>query len=193
MTGDQLVADLFGHVNWDRKAKPTIQSVDQRVHSDHFAVDVAKRAAAVAGIDRGIGLQIIRDRVTARREQFAAPFAADDAVSKRIIELERRADCEGKLAHAHCVAVAELHDWQIFRVDFDHRDIGLLVRADDLGRKFAAILQFHLNFVGCLHHMKICEDVTVRPDDESRAFALDGLKISRISLGIIFVRRTLEK
>ena len=86
-----------------------------------------------------------------------------------------------------------MHNRQIFRVDLDHRNIGLLIRADDLRRKFPPVFQFHLDLVGGFHHVKICKDVTVRPDNEPRAFALDGLKISRISLGIIFVRRTLKK
>ena len=69
-------------------------------------------------------------------EKFAPAFAADHAVGERVIELEGRADREGKLSDSHRVAVGQLHDRQIFRLDLDHRDIGLFIRADDLCPKF---------------------------------------------------------
>src|SRR5207244_8601478 len=62
---DQLGADLLCHVDWDSKAQPAVHTIDERVHPNHFAVDVAKWAATVTGIDGGVGLKIIRDRVAA--------------------------------------------------------------------------------------------------------------------------------
>ena len=108
LSGDELLADLVGQVARNRETEAAVQPVDERVHADHFAVDIAKRPAAVARIDRRVGLQIIRDRIAAGREQFAAAFPADHAVGESVIELERRADGKGELAHADGVAVARI-------------------------------------------------------------------------------------
>jgi hypothetical protein len=63
VAGDQLGADLFGHVNRDGETQPTVHPVDKRVHADHFTVDVAEWSAAVAWINRRVSLQIIGDGV----------------------------------------------------------------------------------------------------------------------------------
>ena len=114
MAGDQLGADFFCHVNRNGEAQPAVHSVYQRVHPDHFAIDIAEWAAAVAGINRGVGLQVVRDGVAARLKQPAPPFAADHAVGKCVIEPEWRTDRKGELPNPHRVAIAELDDRQIF-------------------------------------------------------------------------------
>ena len=124
------------------------------------------------GIDRRIGLQIIRDGIPGVIEQFVAAFAADHAESKSVIELERRADGESKLSDAHLIAVAEMDDRQIRRIDLDHSDIRLLVASDDLRLKLAAVLELHVDPVRAVEDVIVCKNVAVRPNDESRAFAL---------------------
>src|SRR5207244_12904440 len=136
----EFAADLFNHVTRNGKTESAVHTINQRVHSDHFPVKVAQRTAAVPRINRGIGLQVIRDRITAGLKQFAAAFAADYAVGECVIELERRADSKRKLAHAHFVAVAQLDDRQIFCVNFDDGDVRLFVSAYDSRRILSAIL-----------------------------------------------------
>ena len=77
---------------------------------------------------------------------------------------------------AHRVAVGQLHHRQIGRLHLDHRDVGLLVRADHLRRKFAAILELYLDSVGAFHDVDIGVDVTILPNDKAGAFALHRLK-----------------
>src|SRR4029077_6425360 len=105
--------------NGDCEAQAAIHAVDQRVHADHFAIDVAQRSSAIAWINRCVGLQIIGNGVRASLKQFTAAFAADYAVRESVIELERRPDCERKLTYPHRVAVTQLNDWQILGVDLD--------------------------------------------------------------------------
>jgi hypothetical protein len=97
------------------------------------------------------------------------------------------------LAYAHGVTVAELDDRQIFRVDFDDGDIGLFVGAHHPGGKASAVSQFRLDFVRALDYVKVREDVTIRPDDETGPFALDRPSPPWVSALIVFVRRPLEK
>ena len=86
-----------------------------------------------------------------------------------------------------------MYDWQIGGFDLYHGDIGLFVRAHDFRLKFAAVLQFHIDPVRAFEDVIIRIDVAIVPDDESRAFTLDGLRIARISAGRILILGTLEK
>ena len=193
MASDKLGADLFGHVGRDSKTQSTVHSVDERVHADHLAIDVAEWSAAVAWINRRVGLQIIGDGIAAGGEQFVPALAAHHAIGKRVVELERRSDREGKLAYPYAVAVPELNDRQIFRVDFNYGDISLLISAHDSGWEFSAISQFHVDFVSALDHVKVRKDITVRPNDETGAFALDRPESVRVTALIAFIRRSLEE
>ncbi len=150
MAGDKLLSDFVGQIARNRETEAAVQPVDEGVHAHHLAVDIAERAAAIARVDRRIGLQVIRDRVAARREQFAPAFSADHAVGECVIELERRADGEGKLPHAHRVAVRELGHRQIRRLNLDDRDIRFFIGAHDFRLKLAAILELHIDAVGAL-------------------------------------------
>ena len=64
-----------------------------------------------------------------------------------------------------------LHRRQVGGVDLDHRHVGTLVGADDLGREFAPVGQAHRHLVGVRHHVRVGEDVAVRADDEAGARA----------------------
>ena len=58
--------------------------------------------------------------------------------------------------------IAERHGRQVLRVDLDHRDIGALVGADDLGLELAPVGEPHGHLVGVRHDVRVGEDVTVR-------------------------------
>ena len=173
MTGDKLSADFLCHVDWDSETQAPVHPVNEGVHADHFAVDVAEWTAAVAGINRGVGLQIVRDGVAVAGQQFVSAFAAHYPIGERVIELEGRADRERKLAYTYDVAVAELNDRQVFCVDFNYGNIGLLISAHYPGWKISAISQFHLDFIRTLDHVKVCKDIAVWSNDETGAFALN--------------------
>ena len=140
MTGDQLGADFLRHVNWDGEAQAAIEAIDQCIHADHFAVDIAKGTATVARIDRGVSLQVIGNSIAAGREELAAAFAADHPVSEGIVEFKGSADGEGKLTHAHRITIRQLHHRQIFRVNFNHGDVSFLVGAHCPGCELASVL-----------------------------------------------------
>ena len=194
--GDQLLADFVGEIDRDGETEPAIHAIDQRVHADDTAVDIAKRAAAVAGIDRGVGLDEIGNRVTGGAEQIAPAFPADHAASEGVIELEGRADGEGEFAYAQFVAVAHLHRGQIVRVDLDHGHVGFFIGADELGLKLAPVFQLHVDAIGTLDHVIVGEDVAVRFDDESRAFVLHRLAVAltavRIFVGLLIEEEIVE-
>ena len=139
LSRDQLLADFVGQVARNSEAKAAVQSINQRVHADNLAVDVAERTARVSRIYRSISLDVIGNAVTPVGEQFAAAFTAHHAIGEGVIQFKWRPDGEGKLPNPHRVAVAHLRHRQVFGVDFDHRDVGLLISADDFRGEFAAI------------------------------------------------------
>src|SRR5205085_12384007 len=92
------------------KANTSIPFSDHSCHADDFAINVAKRAAGVSRINRGVGLDVIRDGITAIADQFAAAFPAHHPIGKGVIEFEWRPNGESKLTDANGITVAQLHD-----------------------------------------------------------------------------------
>ena len=106
-----MLTDFIGEVDRNGEAQPAIQSVDQRVHADDLAINVAKRAAGVTRINRRVGLNVIWDGITAVADQFATSFSAHYPVGKGVIEFEWRPNSESKLPDPNGIAVAHLHHW----------------------------------------------------------------------------------
>src|SRR5207244_11786776 len=79
LSRDQLLADFVGQVARNSEAKAAVQSINQRVHADDLAVDVAERTTRVTRINRGIGLDVIGNAITHVREQLAAAFTDNHA------------------------------------------------------------------------------------------------------------------
>ena len=130
---------------------------DQRVDADHLAVEVEQRAAGIAAVDGGVGLDVAVigtgiDVAVARR---------DDAGGDGAAEAERIADRDHPFAEPQLVGIAELHRDQRLRrrLELQHRQIGLLVDADQLGLDLGAVVHDDVDLVG------IGDDVIVGHDD----------------------------
>src|SRR4029453_5521540 len=124
---------------------------------------------------------------------LAAAFATNHTVGEGVIELERRANRERKLAYAHRVAITHLRDRQIFCADLNDLDIGVFIGAHGPGWKIAANSESRLDFIGAVHHVKVREDITIWPNDEAGAFALDRLEPAPRSPGGVFLVGRCEK
>ena len=81
---------------------------DRRVQADHFAAQVEQRPAAVARIDRRVGLQevLILHAVVAQ-PQIAAAFGADDAVGDGVAQAEGTAHGQHEIADLQLAGIAE--------------------------------------------------------------------------------------
>ena len=113
---------------------------DGRVHPDHLALGVDKRAARVTGVDGCVGLEEVRERFGAgsgvpRRDRAAG--GRDDALGHRRRSLgktERVADGDDCVADDRLVGVAERHRLQVRGpADVQEGDVICLVRADERG------------------------------------------------------------
>ena len=72
---DQLVHDPAGQIDRDAEADPFVAAAvgrDRVVDPDHLALHVDERAARIAGVDRGVGLE----EVLVHRHREARPSAA---------------------------------------------------------------------------------------------------------------------
>jgi hypothetical protein len=102
---------------------------------------VGERAARVAGVERGVGLDHVVDdaawRAGARRQRAAE--RRDDAGRDRAGEAVRVADRDDELADAQPLGVAELGGHEVARVGAQHREVRERVGADDLELELAAV------------------------------------------------------
>ena len=99
-----LLGDAPREVRRHREADAAAAADDHRVDAEHVPVEVAERAARVAGVDARVGLQVVLDRVHA---EAAAALRAEHAGRHRVAEAERRADRDDPLADARGVGVGE--------------------------------------------------------------------------------------
>ena len=126
---DHVLGRVDGHREADPDAAARAAAVarrDLRVDADHAPGGVEQRAARVAGVERGVGLDHVVDREAARRGQ--PPLQRrDDAGRQRALEPERVADRDRRVADLHRGGVAELERRQVepLRVDAQQREVGV--------------------------------------------------------------------
>ncbi len=147
-----------------------------RADSDEAAGEIDERAAAVARIDGGVGLQqiLVIDFV----DGDVAFGPAQDSPADRAAVSGRVTDHEHRLAQEVRGDVVEIDKREIrFGVDFDEGEVLLLVARDVVGVVGLPVVHRHLDLqIGrALHDVLVGHDITRGIDDESRAKALKGL------------------
>src|SRR6516165_4775410 len=139
---------------------------DQRVDADDFAIEIEQRATGIAPVDRRVGL----DEVVVRPGGDVAVARRDDAGRHRAAQAERIADGDHPFAEPQLVGIAEFHRHQRFRrLEFQHREVGLLVDADDLRPDLAAVVEDDVDLVGVRNHVIVGHDDARGVDDEAGA------------------------
>src|SRR5205823_1262708 len=142
---------------------------------EDLALRVDGRAAAVAEIDRGIGLNVV---VEASVEQLAAE-KADHADRHRVLVAERIPDGADPLAHAQHRRVAERRNRKPrLAVDLDQRNVGVRIGADHAGAEAAAVGQLHRDPLGTIDHVVVGQDAAVDVREIGRTAALFGVPIT---------------
>ena len=116
---------------------------DLRVDADDAALGVEQRAAGVAGVDRGVGLDHAGDREAVGRLDVAVE-RGDDAAGDGALEAERAADGDRRLAGVEVAGVGERERLDaaldLALVDVEQREVGGGIGADDLGVDRLAVL-----------------------------------------------------
>ena len=97
----------------------------------------------------------------------------DDPGRHRTAEPERIADRHHPIANLGGAAVAESNIGQrLIGLDFQNREVGLRVAADDLGRIFGLVLKNDLDLCGIANHVVVGHDVAGRIDDKAEPSAI---------------------
>src|SRR5205085_4384269 len=96
---DQPTGDIFGRVHGDGETNPLGRQDHGRVHAYHFSARVDQRAAGIARIQRGIGLEnVVHEPAGLGTERPAE--RADHTGGHRALEAVRVADGDSELADA---------------------------------------------------------------------------------------------
>ncbi len=131
------------------------------IDAHQAASRVDQRAAGIAQIDGGVGLDEILVAVDLVEQMHAPAFGGDDASRHRLPDVERIADGKHQVAHPQAVAVSERDGGKILRLDLDDGDIGLGVGADDLAFELAVVREGHLELVGAFDDVVVGQDIAV--------------------------------
>ena len=91
----KLGLDLLGHVDRDRKPDPLTGGDDGGVDAHDLPLQVDQGAAAVAGVDGGVGL----DEVVIGARADHPAFGADDSGGHRLFQSEGTSDGHHPVAH----------------------------------------------------------------------------------------------
>src|ERR1051326_1596881 len=162
--GDQLPGNIVGHVDGNGEPDVRAQSADERVHADYFAVNVDQRTAAVAGIDLGVGLDVVLVRCHA---EAGAVFLADHADGHGVIQAVRRTDGNGEFTDADLVGIPKAHGGEILSIHLDHGNVGLVIDALHGGGECSSITQAYRDLGGVLDHVVIRQNITVLAENET--------------------------
>ena len=153
-----MLHDIARHVDRHGQANALIAPTarqNRRVDSHQFPAQIHHCPAAVARVDRRVGLNKI---LVIQQIQIAPPYRAHNAVGHGMAQAIRIADCQHPGADFQLVRIAHRERGQVAPVNFEDRDIALRIRADQRCAKGSAIAQFHFKGIGA------CDDVIIGQD-----------------------------
>jgi len=160
----QIRENVFGHIDGNGKADSLAVRHDGRINTDDFPLHIKERAAAVAGIDRGVCL----NKVIVRSGADDPSLGADNSCGYRRIQTERIADRNDPFPDSNFFRISDIRNRQaVGRFDFNQGYVCVDVRSDDFGIVFLAVGYFDADFIRLFHHVIIGEDITVIADDKS--------------------------
>src|SRR5262249_13208175 len=146
---DDLAHDRTSEIDGHREAVARVvarRALDRAVDADDFTLHVHKRTTRVAGIDRGVRLDEVLNRLLRLASKLKrTALRADDALrhGEGQVLAERIANREHPLADARRLAVAERRSGQVVRIDLDDGDVRVRIAADDSRLELAPIEETH--------------------------------------------------
>ena len=144
--------------------------------ADDPAARVEHGAAGVAGVERRVGLDRVRDGEAVGGADRPVQ-AGDHARAQAAIVGERVADGRDLIADRERRGTAERQrvQGQARRIDREDGDVGGLVGAEDLGRASRPVLELHADRGGAFDDVGGGDDVALAVDDEPGAGRGRGL------------------
>ena len=147
-----------------------------RVDADDLGAGVGQRAAGVARVDRGVGLDEA-GQLADRRVDLTVE-AAHDAGGDGLLEAERAADGDDRLAHLDAARARPAAAREVRRRLRRPRWPGpARAPADDPARQLLLVGRLHGHLVGALHHVVGGEDEALTVVDDAGAEAPSDLDL----------------
>ena len=185
----QVLDRALREVDRDGESDPLVAprgGVDLLIDPDHLPLGVEQRAAGVARVDRGIGLDRTLDPEVGQRLDRAVR-RRDDADRERLLLPERAPDRRHPVADLDVGLRAERERAQVepLGIDLQQCDVGERVEADDLGLDLVQVRKLDVDLPRRVErpdlgpgrarvgdHVGVGDDLAVVGDHEARALAL---------------------
>ena len=182
---NNLVGNVLGVVNGNGKAHARAGArvaLDERVDAHQLAVVVNERAAGVARVDGGIGLDHVGiDGVTVGRAHGRGAIQRrHNARGDRLLVAEGRTDRHDPLAHVELGGVTDLDRRELGGVGVLELDDGQVARsivAHELGLIGGAVVHGHHVLVIAIDHVVVGEDVALGIEHHARADAARAVRL----------------
>ena len=182
---DDLVGNVLGVVNRNGKAHARAGAriaLDERVDAHELAVVVDKRAAGVARVDGGIGLDHVGvDSVAAGRAHGRGAIQRrHNARRDRLFVTEGRANRHDPLAHVELGGITDLDRRELGGVGVLELDDGQVARgivAHELGLIGGAVVHGNHVLVIAIDHVVVGEDVALGIEHHARTDAARTIRL----------------
>src|ERR1017187_5857480 len=169
-------------LGWNGKAHARERSGrrdEKGVDPDHFAMRVDQRAARVAGVDGGIGLDELSGLAGVIGVRIGAIQGADNSPGDGEAESDRITESQHSLPGLELGRVAQRDIGEVAAFDLDDREIGKRIGADQFSGQNAAIAEGNLDVGGTVHNVVVGDDVSVGRDDDAASDAVCKLRLLR--------------
>src|SRR5215831_11623575 len=167
---EDMIHDGTDHVDGNRKADAGIgvaRAHERGVDADQIAAEIDKRAAGMAWIEGGIGLDEILVLLDA---DVGAVQSADYPGSHGLADLEWIADGEHEVADLDLVGIADGNSGEVLGGNLDDRNDGIRISRDQLSGQFPSIGESNGNFFGMLYDVIVGDnEALARVCDDARS------------------------
>ena len=165
-------------VHGNGEADPLRSGPHRDVDADHLAIDVEQRAAGVARVDAGVGLDQVVVSLRAAHLHIAVE-GRHDAAGHRVLVAVGIAKGEHRLPDHQVGRRADRdHGERLVVLDLDHREIGARVVGDERGRGRLPGGERDFDAANALDHVVVGDDVATGVDDDPGAHPVDSLQFT---------------
>src|SRR5271166_2816275 len=176
----QLIHNIARHVDRHGKTDPDIAPTgckNRSIDTDEPTLKINQRAARVARIYRGVGLNEIFIAFDAKP---LATECTDDSRGDRLTEAEGIANCQDKIPDLQTAGIADRDRSQIFGRYPQQCNVGRWIAADQLSCKAPVVLCRDLNSRCVVNDMAVGQDVSMFSVDDDAGSDCFGFSLDRL-------------
>ena len=132
------------------------------IDADKLPRSIHERAARVALVDRCVGLNKV---FKCRQAEKASPCRTHDSLRDRHTQAVGVTNRKHDIADSELVRSAQRHGRQCTEIDFQEREIGLRVIADELRIGDSPVRHLHTNLCSIADNVPVCDQISLGVDD----------------------------